>query len=219
MLRCLLCLGLVAVLAGCQRPWYRRSADRETYAVEREHENEARWPVANTNITPPPGSRLYDPFSPDYPPIPPDDPAAHYYMHHPDGQPAPRTYHRDGDAPWIEDPAWRDSLQLDKDGNLVLTPDKAVELGLLHSREYQQALENLYGVSLALTLNRFDFAMHWFGTNNTAYNNFGAGRTSLSTLTPNTDVASPATSRPAASSWSTSPTLLCLPSRASTRPT
>src|SRR5437764_1217691 len=118
MLRCLLCLGLLAIVFGCQRPWYRRDADRQTYAVEREHENEARWPVANTSITPPPGSRLHDPFNPDYPPMPPDDPAANYYMLHPDGQPAPRTYHRDGDAPWIEDPGWRASLPVDKDGNL-----------------------------------------------------------------------------------------------------
>jgi len=53
MLRCLLCLGLAALVGGCQRPWYRRSADRETYAVEVEHEDEGRWPVANTSITPP----------------------------------------------------------------------------------------------------------------------------------------------------------------------
>jgi outer membrane protein TolC len=188
MLRCLICLGLVAALGGCQRPWYRRSADRETYAVEREHEDEARWPVANTDITPPPDSRLYDPFNPDYPPIPPDDPAAHFYMHHPDRQHAPRTYHRDGDAPWIEDPAWRDALELDRDGYLVLSPERAVELGLLHSREYQQALENLYTTSLTLTLDRFEFAMHWFGINNTVANIFGAGGIGFSTLNSATDV-------------------------------
>src|SRR5947207_2069507 len=167
MLRFLICLASLAILGGCQRPWYRRDADRQTYAVEREHGNEALWPVASTSITAPPGSRLFDPYSPDYPPIPPDDPAAHFYMHHPDGQPAPRTYHRDGDAPWIEDPSWRDCLEMDRDGRLVLNPEKAVELGLIHSREYQQALEDLYTKALILTLDRWDFALHWFGTNNT----------------------------------------------------
>jgi len=178
----------LALGGGCQRPWYRRSADRETYAVEREHENEARWPVANTVITPPPGSRLYDPFNPDYPPMPPDDPAANYYMFHPNNQPAPLTYHRDGDAPWIEDPSWRDSLELDKDGNLALTPERSVELGLQNSRQYQQALEDLYSNALTLTLDRFDFALHWYGINNTVADLFGASGIGLNTLTTNNDV-------------------------------
>jgi outer membrane protein TolC len=183
MRRCLLCLAVLACAASCQRPWYRRDADRETYAAEAEHEDELRWPVARTNITPPPGSRLFDPFNPDYPPQPPDDAAAQFYMLHPDGQPPARSYHRDGDALWIEDPSWRSALALDDDGNLVLSPERAVELGLLHSREYQQALENLYLTALTLTLDRYDFALHWFGTNNTTYSHFGSSDTELSTLT------------------------------------
>jgi outer membrane protein TolC len=187
MIRRMLLFALLATAMGCQRPWYRRDADRDTYAVEREHQDESRWPVANMSITAPPGSRLFDPFDPDYPPIPPDDPAAHYFMHHPDGQPAPRTYHRDGDAEFIEDPSWRDSLETDKDGYVLLSPDKAVELGVLHSREYQQALENLYNASLLLTLDRFDFAMHWFGTNNTAFSHFGSSDTEINSLTTTTN--------------------------------
>src|SRR5260370_9577875 len=95
-------------------------------------------------------------------------------MRPPDGQHPPRSYHRDGDAAWIEDPSWRDRLMLDEDGFLVLSPEKAVELGLLHSREYQQALENLYTTALTLSLDRFDFSLHWFGRNNTAFTQFGS---------------------------------------------
>lgn len=188
MLRSLLCLALLVVVGGCQRPWYRRDADRETYAALWEHQNEQLWPVGGTSITPAPGSRLFDPFNPDRPPLPADDPAAHYFMHHPGGQPAPRTYLRDGAAPWVEDPSWRDSLELDKAGGLVLTPEKAVELGLSHSREYQQALEDLYNTALTLTLDRFEFALHWFGTNRTTFSQFGAGATEANTLTTATDV-------------------------------
>jgi hypothetical protein len=47
MLRTLLCLVLLALAGGCQRPWYRRDADRETYAVESQHEDESIWAVAN----------------------------------------------------------------------------------------------------------------------------------------------------------------------------
>jgi len=179
---------LLGIIAGCQRPWYRRDADRQTYAVESEHENEARWPVANTSITAPAGSRLFDPFNPDYPPLPPDDPAANYYMKHPDGQHPVLTYHRDGDAPFIEDQSWRNSLELDKDGKLVLTPDKSVELGILHSGSYQQALETLYLNALTLTLDRWDFALHWYGINTSTMNWFGSGDTSLNTLNTSSDI-------------------------------
>ena len=36
-------------------------------------------------IEPPPESRLFDPYNPDRPPLPPDDPAAHTYMHRANG--------------------------------------------------------------------------------------------------------------------------------------
>jgi hypothetical protein len=186
--RRLLLLVLLLAVCGCHRSWYRRDANREVYAVEAQHEDESRWAVADTNITPPPESRLHDPFDPNYPPMPPDDPAAYFFMEHPDGQPATQTYHRDGDAPFIEDPGWLSYLDLDKDGNLVLTPERAVEVGLLHSREYQTGLENLYLTSLGLTLNRFDFACQWFATNNTIYSHFGSGPTELSTLTSTSDI-------------------------------
>jgi hypothetical protein len=188
--RLLLCLVLLllALLGGCQRPWYRRDADRETYAVEAEHENEALWPVARTGIYAPPPSRMFDPFNPDYPPMPPDDPAADFYMRHPDGQPPARTYHRDGDAPFIEDPQWRAWLRTDEDGKVVLAPEKAVELGLLHSRDYQLALEALYTTALTLTLDRYNFELHWHGTNNTFFTQFGSSATENNTLTSNSDL-------------------------------
>jgi outer membrane protein TolC len=187
MRQCIVSLVLLAILGGCQRPWYRRDADRETYAVEAQHENEAVWPVARTNITPPPPSRMFDPFNPDYPPLPPDDPTAHWFMLHPDGQPPPCTYYRDGRAAVIEDPSWRAWLPVDADGNLVLSPEKAVELGLLHSRDYQFALETLYTTALSLTLERWAFAMHWHGLSTATFSQFGSSETELNTLTVNSD--------------------------------
>ena len=195
-------LALCTIIVGCHRPWYRRDADRETYMVERQHEDDALWPVANTNIVAPPGSRLFDPFNPDYPPLPPDDPAAHYFMenadgpnppilfnpHLPDSQNPLKYYHRDGDAMIIEDPSWRNTLQLNDDGRLVLTPDKSVEIALVNSREYQQQLENLYSTALALTLDRFEFDLHWFATNNSVFSWFGSGPTELNTFSSNTDI-------------------------------
>ena len=180
-------LLLLILLCGCSRQWYRLSADKETYGIVDERRNPAIWPIANDSLNAPPTSRLHDLFNPDYPPMPPDDPAADQYMRRVNGMKNSKHFHDDGDAPFIEDPEWRNSLELDADGNLVLTPDKAVELGVLHSRDYQTALEQLYLAALSLTLNRFDFAAHWYGTNNSIFDFFGSSDTNVNTVTTSTD--------------------------------
>jgi outer membrane protein TolC len=177
-------LLLMLLTSGCSRAFYRRSADRETYQVIGQHSDEAVWPIASPNITPPPPSRLANPFDPDHPPLPPDDPAADRFMMRPNGIRGSRHFHDNGDAPFIEDPAWRATLVLNADGKLELTPEKAVELGLLDSREYQTALETLYLTALGLTLNRFEFDCHWFLTNDTLWTEFGSSDTEINTLNP-----------------------------------
>jgi outer membrane protein TolC len=175
-------LLFVACAGGCTRSFYRRSADRETYNVISQHSDESRWPIANDSITPPPESRLYDPYNPDRPAMPPDDPAADRFMMWPNGIRGSRHFHDDGDAPFIEAPGWRDGLTLNADGKLKLTPERAVELGILNSRAYQTALEDLYLTALQLTLNRFEFDCHWFLTNNTLWTHFGSSDTEINTL-------------------------------------
>ena len=176
-------LLLVAVCAGgCTRSYYRRSADRDTYQAIEQHSDEARWPIANVLVTAPPESRLYDPYNPDRPPMPPDDPAADRFMMWPNGIRGSRHYHDNGDAPFIESPSWRDYLTLGADGKLTLTPESAVEIGVLNSRSYAFALDQLYLTALALTLNRFEFDCHWFLTNNTLWTHFGSSDTEVNTL-------------------------------------
>ncbi len=189
-MRTTLAIVLAVSLSGCTRAYHRRDADRETYHALRERTNDPRWDLPRITIDVPPQSRLFDPFNPDRPPIPPDDPAAHRYMHCVDGMKGYRKWHKDGDAPWIEDPAWRDSLELSANGDLILTPDRAVELGLLHSREYQFELENLYLAALRLTLERFVFDLQWFARNSTTYTHFGSSSlpTESNTLTTASDM-------------------------------
>ncbi len=175
-------LVLVLLASGCSRASYRRAADHETYHAIAQHSDETRWPIVSPNITPPPQSRLFDPFDPDHPPMPPDDPAAYRFMMRPNGVRGSRHFHDDGDAPFIEDPDWRAHLPLNADGKLQLTPDGAVELGLLNSREYHNQLDNLYLTALALTLNRFEFDCHWFLTNDTLWTHFGSSATEVNTL-------------------------------------
>jgi outer membrane protein TolC len=182
-----LLLVLLLALGGCTREWYRRSADNETYGILDERRNEAVWPIANDGIDRPPASRLFDPFNPNYPPLPPDDPAAAQYMRRVYHMKNSKHFHDDGDALFIEDPDWLKGLELDADGKLVLTPDRAVELGTLNSREYQAAREQLYIAALNETLNRFDFDAHWYGTNTTIFDHFGSSADEVNTLTTNSD--------------------------------
>src|SRR5579883_2740509 len=180
-------LLLIVLLGGCSRSYYRTAADKEVYAAINERDHDPRWALPRIGVYPPPGSRLYDPFNPDHPPLPPDDPAAFRYMKCADGIRGYRHWHKDGDAPWIEDPDWRNSLQLDEKGILDLTPERAVALGLLNSPDYQIQLENLYLTALTLTLDRFEFDLHWFGTNATTFTHFVSGADELNTLTTASD--------------------------------
>lgn len=191
MRRCCLiaCILLGMMALGCGRAFYRRSADNESYEALAER-NAGPWFVPHTNITPPPQSRLFDPFDPDYPPLPPDDPAAHSYMHRADGRRGYRRWHQWGDALHIESGEWLNYLERDAEGVLRLTPERAVELGILHSREYQTELENLFFAALALTLNRFEFQTQWFLSNNTFFTHTGNSSTPFesNTLTTNTNL-------------------------------
>jgi outer membrane protein TolC len=180
-------LALVLLLfCGCTRTWYRNSADRETYSEVQERNDDPRWQVEHLSVYGDPRARFYDPFNPDHPPMPPDDPAADQFMIRADGIRGYSHWHKDGDAPWIEDPAWRDSLDLDKEGALVLKRDDVVKLGFIQSRDYQTQLETLYLSALSLTLNRFDFALHWFLTNGTIFQQFGSTETGINNLTTTT---------------------------------
>jgi outer membrane protein TolC len=177
--------GLIALLlltCGCTRTMYRNWADRETYGEVEERNADPRWHIDDVRVYGDPRARFYDPFNPDHPPMPPDDPAADQYMVRANGIKGYSHWHKDGDAPWIEDPAWRDSLDLDKSGALVLKQDNVVQLGFIQSREYQTQLETLYLNALALTLNRFEFALHWFATNSTIWNQFGSRETGINNL-------------------------------------
>jgi outer membrane protein TolC len=168
-------LMLALVLAGCGRAYYRRAADRDAYALISQRIVSPEFDVGRTRLETDPQSRLADPHDPDRPPKPPDDPAAAGFMARPGGMKGGQHWGRDGCIDEIENDAWRDSLGLDDKGHLKLDPDRAVELALIHSREYQTNLENLYQAALDLSLNRFEFALHWFGRSGITAAHAGAG--------------------------------------------
>jgi len=161
---CVLPLG-----AGCNRGHYRVQADREVYCAVETATSDSRWALDDFTIRPDPASRMYDPHNPDCEPMPPDDPDSHGLMHCVDGKRGWKHWHRYGDTPYVENPIWRAYLPRDARGQVVLDRAGAIHLALLHSREYQRMLEELYLSALSVTLQRFAFDTQFFGGTATFY--------------------------------------------------
>ena len=146
---------LVAV--GCHRGYYRRQADAEAQRLILEKAVDPRWDSATGSIAIDPASRMFDPFSADHPPIPPDDATSHQLMHYVDGKEGYPRWNANGDTNYVANPEWQKYLEPNEKGELVLTLDAAFELALLHSTEYQAARETLYLSALDVSLDRFGF--------------------------------------------------------------
>ena len=160
-------LNLCAVI-GCHRGYYRRQADAEAQRLIREKSVDARWSTADGTIDIDPQSRMFDPFSSDHPPIPPDDASSHQFMHRVDGKEGYPHWHANGDSNFVEAPEWRQYLPMNENGEVVLTLDRAYQLALIHSPDLQQQRETLYLSALDVSLERFGFDSQLF----TGYNTF-----------------------------------------------
>lgn len=166
----LVSLLAVATIGGCHRSYYRQKADSDAYSLITEKAYHPHWALEDCSIEVDPRSRMFDPFDPDRPPMPPDDPDSHQYMHMVDGKRGFPRWHANGDTTELENPYWREYLPLNEDGVLVLDAHTAVQLALLHSREYQNALEQLYLSALDVSFERFRFDSQFFGGYTVDYN-------------------------------------------------
>ena len=101
----LLSLLMPLTALGCSRAWYRRKADEKTYGILVEKALDPRWQPNRIDTTANPDSRFYDPYDVNCPPLPPDDPAAHVYMHQVYGKKGWKHWHRLGDTNTVENPA------------------------------------------------------------------------------------------------------------------
>ncbi len=162
----LLAMMVLPAFSGCSRKFWREQAEGDTYRAISEKLTDERWQNPRMNLTPDPRSRFYDPYDPDKPPLPPDDPAAHQFMHCVDGKEHFKYWHAVGDTVTVENPAWLEPYEvLLNSGNpvegheLVEIPKvdlaAAVDLTYIHSREYQFQVEEVYLRALALTQQRF----------------------------------------------------------------
>ena len=150
------------VVAGCHRGYYRRQADAEAQKLIREKANDPRWCLPDGTIDIDPQSRMFDPFSSDHPPLPPDDPAAHAFMEQVDCKPGYPHWHANGDTDFVENPEWMAYLPVNEQGVVELDMQRAVNLALIHSPDYQQQREELYLSALDVSLERFGFDSQLF---------------------------------------------------------
>ncbi len=172
----LLVLAIGFSNAGCRRAYYRRQADAEAYALVREKATNPHWTLDNYTIAIDPRSRMYSPYNPDRPPMPEDDPTSHQFMRCVDGKRGYPGWDDNGHVFLAENPAWQAYLDLDGDGVLPLTADDAVRLGLVHSRNYQVELEELYLSALDVSFERFRFDGQYFAGQRAFYTADGAER-------------------------------------------
>ena len=172
-----LSLGAVAFVAsGCRRAWYRTTADSDAYALIDGKTCNEHWPLDGYTIETDPTSRMFDPFNPDYPPMPPDDPAAHQYMHCIYCMRGYPCWHANGDTKHVQNPTWRGFLAADECGRLRLDADAAVRAALLHSPDFQRELEDLYLSALDVSFERFRFEVQYFGGNDVFFTADGRAR-------------------------------------------
>lgn len=161
--------------SGCSRQFWRRQADRDTYNAVAEKLNNPHWQVPRFELTPDPRSRFFDPYDPDREPLPPDDPAAHEFMHCVNGRKGYKNWHKLGTSFAIENPHWLEPYGIRMSGMdpvhghsevrlLKINLPEAMDLASIHSREYQSSIEDLYLNALALTEERFRLGVRFLGT-------------------------------------------------------
>jgi len=158
---------LLPATEGCTRRHYRLQADRATYAAIAESTSNPEYALPVFDVYPDPRSRFYDPTDPDSPPMPPDDPESHRYMECVYGMRGARGWDRFGNLPDVEFPTWRECLTLNEEGEVEVDLARVIELGRIHSRDFQSQIETLYLSALDVTFERFRFDAQFFGGNET----------------------------------------------------
>ena len=159
-----LCLVLVCALnSGCSREFFRQRADEDAYRLIGQAAQDTTWSLPDYDVYVNPKSRMASPYSPDCPPMPPDDPESHGYMRCVDGKKGYFGWDKNGHTSYVDNPAWRAYLPVDKNGDIRLDSRGAVRMALLQSPDYQQQLEELYLSALDVSFEQFRFDTQFFG--------------------------------------------------------
>lgn len=174
----LVATGLLLMMSsGCSLRDYVLQANNDVQQVVHQASTDPRWAQPGFTIEMDPRSRFYDPYDPVKQPMPPDDPAAHVYMHCVNCMKGWPCWHCNGDRSELENPSWRERLgeyvEIDEGGNVVLSLDSALKLAYMNSPDYQDQLETVYLSALDVTSERFRFETQFFGGNTTRFDHLG----------------------------------------------
>ena len=160
-------LGVLST-SGCNRAHYRNRADQEVKCLVTEKLDDAGTPgVRDVQVAQ--ESRMFDPFNPDRPPMPEDDPTAHEYMKVLNGRKHYPLWDVNGKTNTAENPTWWQYLPLDQRGVLVLDADSAVRTALLHSVPFQTQVETLFLSALDVSTERFFLGNQLFAGFSSSY--------------------------------------------------
>ncbi len=191
MLACMLLTSLLAT--GCSPTFYRRQADQQANCLVDQKSIPAESEPGKFRIAIDPRSRMFDPFDPDYEPMPPDDPASARYLECVDGKRGSATWRCMPKTAFVDAPCWQDYLPKNEEGTVVVDQLEALELAYVNSTDYQGQLEDLYLSALDVSFERFRFDTQFFGGSQIVYQNEGSARGGDSTLhvAPASAAASP----------------------------
>ncbi len=167
--------GFAVFSSGCTRTYHRTRADAETGVLISQKVDAAQVDTIR-NVQVDRASRMFDPFNPDRPPMPEDDPTAHRYMRIIDGKKHYPLWYVNGRTNLAESPDWWQFLPLDERGVLVLDMDQSVRIALLNSPDYQENLETLYLSALDVSTERFLLDNQFFGGYSASIDSSGPAR-------------------------------------------
>ena len=136
---------------------YREMADRDAYCLLGTRQIDNRWQIPERAVEPDFRSRMALNSDPDCGELPPDDPAANGYMRHPYRFHNHKYWDRIPQSDVVDPQQWWEHLPRNQDGLVEVTPELAIDLSLLHSRDFQTRYEQVYLNCLSLSGNRFDF--------------------------------------------------------------
>ena len=159
-------LAALMVISGCTCAYYHDFADNDSYRILKQRLIDWRWRVPERQVEAAPVSRMADLNDPNHEPLVTDEVAVRRFQVSSRFPFEYRGWKHRGVTP-IEDLSWQPYVPLESDGTVLLSKDSIMRIGMVNSREYQFAFENVYLSALSLTLARFQFMIQ-------GYSNWGA---------------------------------------------
>jgi len=90
-----------------------------------------------------------------------------------DGKRGSKAWAKYGRVSTVDFGRWKEYLPVDEEGQVLLNRDTAIQLALLHSRDYQRELEDLYLAALDVAAERFRFDVQFFARTSTRFTTQG----------------------------------------------